>query len=170
LGEEAVEHIIKLCELNLIVTTKKQIPLILKCHKGFIKHLIVVEDQIEKDLMEKLQKEKIQLYTFDEVYQLGKENPSKHVKPDADDVATISFTSGTTGTPKGALLTHGNLTNPAVTTELPMIYGEEVHISYLPLAHVFERLVQTVFCKKTILFYKKKFITLDLLDFSEEIL
>jgi long-chain acyl-CoA synthetase len=154
LGQEAVEHIIKLCELNLIVTASNHIPLILKCHKGFIKHLIVVEDQIEKELMETLQKEKIQFYTFDDVFKMGKENPSKHVKPTSEDIATISFTSGTTGTPKGALLSHGNLTNPAVTTELPMLYGEEVHISYLPLAHVFERLVQTVFCKKPIFFDK----------------
>ena len=61
----------------------------------------------------------------------------------AKDVACIIFTSGTTGKPKGALLTHENVLFAAATIQ---VVGTE-HIpraklvSYLPLAHVFERVV-----------------------------
>jgi long-chain acyl-CoA synthetase len=61
----------------------------------------------------------------------------------AQDVACIIFTSGTTGKPKGAMLTHENVLFAAATIQ---VVGTE-HIpraklvSYLPLAHVFERVV-----------------------------
>jgi long-chain acyl-CoA synthetase len=59
-----------------------------------------------------------------------------------DDLATIIYTSGTTGTPKGAMLTHGNMaSNIASSME---VFGlgkkeEEVSISFLPLSHVTAR-------------------------------
>ncbi|MGA7139739.1 MAG: long-chain fatty acid--CoA ligase [Terriglobales bacterium] len=58
------------------------------------------------------------------------------------DLATIIYTSGTTGTPKGAMLTHGNMaSNIASSME---VFGigtkeEEVSVSFLPLSHVTAR-------------------------------
>lgn len=61
------------------------------------------------------------------------------IKP--DDMCVLIYTSGTTGPPKGAILTHGNVTwmADAIATQNPMDRQEEV-LSFLPLCHIFERL------------------------------
>jgi len=57
-----------------------------------------------------------------------------------DDLATIIYTSGTTGTPKGAMLTHGNLaSNIAHSLSGFNVRGGEISISFLPLSHVTAR-------------------------------
>jgi long-chain acyl-CoA synthetase len=57
-----------------------------------------------------------------------------------DDLATIIYTSGTTGTPKGAMLTHGNLaSNIAHSLSGFNVRGGEIIISFLPLSHVTAR-------------------------------
>ncbi|HSY98383.1 MAG TPA: long-chain fatty acid--CoA ligase [Terriglobales bacterium] len=59
---------------------------------------------------------------------------------EADDLATIIYTSGTTGTPKGAMLTHGNMaSNIAHSLSGFAIRGGEISISFLPLSHVTAR-------------------------------
>ena len=57
-----------------------------------------------------------------------------------DDLATIVYTSGTTGEPKGAMLAHRNLVDMADSSLAAIHVGEEdVILSALPYAHVFER-------------------------------
>jgi len=87
--------------------------------------------------------------TFEELLDTGKEilskNPSivedraKDITP--DDLSVLIYTSGTTGPPKGAMLTHRNVTwmAKAVTTD-NRIYDTDEVMSFLPLCHIFERL------------------------------
>jgi long-chain acyl-CoA synthetase len=57
-------------------------------------------------------------------------------------IATIVYTSGTTGVPKGALLTHFNMANNAMQTKVVMpIEQHDVALSFLPLSHVLEHQV-----------------------------
>jgi long-chain acyl-CoA synthetase len=62
---------------------------------------------------------------------------------DPDDVATIVYTSGTTGPPKGCMLTHANVLSTIGMYERPLdLSGDVVIFLFLPLAHVLARVTQ----------------------------
>jgi long-chain acyl-CoA synthetase len=79
------------------------------------------------------------------------EQRARRVQP--SDVATIIYTSGTTGEPKGAMLTHDNfVSNIRDAIQVIPITGEAVALSFLPLSHVFERMLDYAY------FYQKSSI------------
>ncbi|MBO0842982.1 MAG: long-chain fatty acid--CoA ligase, partial [Nocardioides sp.] len=63
-----------------------------------------------------------------------------------EDPATILFTSGTTGDPKGVVLTHTNVLYEVVSADRAnALEGEAITLSYLPLAHIAERVLGLYF-------------------------
>ncbi len=77
------------------------------------------------------------------------EQMAGHAAP--EDLATLIYTSGTTGDPKGVMLTHDNLVSNAVTgCEVLGLEGSFTALSFLPLSHSFERLVDYCFFYKGI--------------------
>lgn len=64
----------------------------------------------------------------------------RHARPGLDDIAALQFTSGTTGRPKAAVLTHRNLRSNAAQSEawVPGLRpGDEVFYAVLPLFHAY---------------------------------
>jgi len=90
------------------------------------------------------------ILSFEEVEQLGRELDQKdsglygrllfNLRP--EEVALMVYTSGTTGPPKGAMISHANVLNmlKAMTQVLPQ-YDTDETVSYLPLCHVAERIM-----------------------------
>ena len=66
-----------------------------------------------------------------------------------DDLATLVYTSGTTGNPKGAMLTHGNITSNVTTVRdiVPFQPGD-IALSILPLSHILERMTDYLYLYK----------------------
>lgn len=84
--------------------------------------------------------------SFDKFLELGKNLPDGELEQRAKevgpyDVAGIVYTSGTTGIPKGAMLTHDNITFTAQSARISLDVREnEETFLFLPLAHVFARI------------------------------
>ena len=85
------------------------------------------------------------LHRFESLVDAGKKKPLPPHPPKYDDLGIVCYTSGTTGNPKGVMITQGNYCGTVagllVWAKPLKLTHEEVHICYLPLAHVFEQAV-----------------------------
>ena len=116
------------------------------------------------------------LISFDALILLGKnaveqkkydfESLSKSNSP--QDLATIIYTSGSTGKPKGVELTHHNLVSQIKATALCFpLDAKDVALSFLPLAHIFERMVMMFYISQGISIYFSDDIKNVALDLKE---
>jgi long-chain acyl-CoA synthetase len=86
---------------------------------------------------------------YSELFKLGKDDSNQaevETRKEAvtpNDLATIIYTSGTTGKPKGVMLTHDNITSNVLTSipRLPLAGENPRVLSFLPICHVFERVL-----------------------------
>ncbi|KAG0347950.1 Long chain acyl-CoA synthetase 7 peroxisomal [Podila humilis] len=152
LGVAAIEFIVNQTEMETIIASpdKAQIILNLKSSLPTVKNVVVM-GEVNEHLLNEGKELKINVVSWTDVENNGKANPIEAVHPMPEDVATICYTSGTTGTPKGAILTHKNFIAPIGSLHMMARHGKffipstaDTHVSYLPLAHVFERLCQAV--------------------------
>ena len=112
----------------------------------------------------------IDIYSFDkipgckhwsELQNLGTENldnnilskRKENIKP--SDLATIIYTSGTTGVPKGVMLSHENIVSNVIssTIRLPLDIGESTALSFLPVCHIYERVILYIYLYNSIKVY-----------------
>lgn len=70
------------------------------------------------------------------------------------DCATILYTSGTTGNPKGVMLSHHNLLSNAISNTDAAPFGKDWKVlSFLPLNHVFERMLTVLYLYRGLSIY-----------------
>lgn len=81
----------------------------------------------------------------DESNQLEVENRKDNVKP--EELATIIYTSGTTGKPKGVMLSHNNIVSNVLDSSprIPFAEGSSRALSFLPICHIFERMILYIY-------------------------
>lgn len=127
-------------QLDKILTVRERTP----C----LKKIIIFDMEGLRDFADPM------VMSFDELLVLGAEHAAEH--PDLwlervncrepDDLAILVYTSGTTGPPKGAMLSHRNLVNQCAnaTRALPQSDSDE-RLSFLPMCHVAERVVGCYF-------------------------
>ncbi len=138
---DEISYIIHNSDAKIVVSIGQLLPLVEKAAAAFatVEHYVVCET--EEDTKDKVHalperlKEKVHL--FNELI-MKKDHENVPVEVETDDTAIILYTSGTTGSPKGAMLTHGNLYSNAcdVANYLGFQAGDRV-VATLPVFHVF---------------------------------
>jgi long-chain acyl-CoA synthetase len=131
---------------GVIVSNEEQLKKILEIcrHCPTLRAIIICDPPADYDRQ--------RVTTFQSVVALGAEIESKEgrgrfdellARPRPDDLATIVYTSGTTGNPKGAMLTHRNIvSNVAASMEMVPFRPNDIAISILPLSHILERMAE----------------------------
>ncbi|MFD1565541.1 AMP-dependent synthetase/ligase [Haloarchaeobius amylolyticus] len=131
-------------------------------NEALLERVLEVEDDLDLDFLVSIDEldgydDRDDILTLGEVYDRGEAAFDRDAyerrlaETDLDDLASLIYTSGTTGQPKGVQLTHGNFRanvngvrkrfgpRPDRDDDVPTLDEESVAVSYLPLAHVFER-------------------------------
>uniref|UniRef100_A0A7N0SYH7 Long-chain-fatty-acid--CoA ligase n=1 Tax=Kalanchoe fedtschenkoi TaxID=63787 RepID=A0A7N0SYH7_KALFE len=146
LGPDAVKYIVNhaavqaiFCvpqTLNLLLSFLSEIPTL---------RLIVVVGGADDQMPSLPSATGVKVVSFSKLLDQGRSNPRPFCPPEPDDIATFCYTSGTTGTPKGAVLSHGNLIASVGGMSLAIkFFPSDIFISYLPLAHIYERANQVM--------------------------
>ncbi|KAI2797681.1 hypothetical protein BLOT_015404 [Blomia tropicalis] len=145
LGPNVCTFVANQAEIELIVCdTLDRVQAILSKATSFkyLKYVVVI-DKIPYSYISKAKNFGIEVYTMEQLEQFGKDNPITERYPKPDDTAVICYTSGTTGIPKGVILTHKNIiaSSSGLVNQLGKhkLRPTDTFLSYLPLAHIMEQ-------------------------------
>lgn len=149
LGPESVEFILKQTGTKTVVCTRAELERLCKVKaSGQCPHFeyAVLVDGVVPEAAIMAKEAGLKIMSFAKVEAVGAQiiatTGHKHRPPIGKDIFTFCYTSGTTGDPKGALLTHENLISAILGPyEVCPMEINDRHLSYLPLAHIFERIV-----------------------------
>ncbi|KAK3013015.1 hypothetical protein RJ639_009964 [Escallonia herrerae] len=146
LGPDAVKFIVNHADVQAIFC----VPSTMNTLLSFLSEIpcvrvIVVVGGVDEHLPSLPSTSGVKLVSYLKLLSEGQRNLQPFCAPKPEDVATICYTSGTTGTPKGVVLSHDNLiASVAGMSRTTRFYPSDIYISYLPLAHIYERANQVM--------------------------
>ncbi|KAJ3443529.1 long-chain-fatty-acid--coa ligase [Anaeramoeba flamelloides] len=150
LGPESSVHILNHSNIKMVVCDKNKIEKIIGMKEDCpaLERIICMDSDYDRELKKTAKKKGIKIITCSQMLTVGKKNfdEDQIVVPKPDSIATIMYTSGTTGLPKGVLLTHQNILAAAAGADFGSGFiskPDDSFISFLPLAHIFERELHT---------------------------
>ncbi|CAD8062385.1 unnamed protein product [Paramecium primaurelia] len=143
LGPESIPFILDQTNIETMFISADATKSLIQCkEKHKLKNLVLLDPLSEQQISD-LKNKGYQLFKFEEVVENGKKSIVQLAQVQPSSIYTLCYTSGTTGNPKGAILSHGNFISAIASTQATDagIASTDVHLSYLPLPHVMERLI-----------------------------
>lgn len=140
LGGPAIKHAINETEVTHIITSKELLKTKLTAilpEVPKLQHIIIVD---EEPVASSGYPSNIAVHNMAAVQAMGINSEIKLHKPVPSDIAVIMYTSGSTGIPKGVMISHANLIAgvTGMSERIPDLRDKDTYIGYLPLAHVLE--------------------------------
>ncbi|GAB2234535.1 hypothetical protein Drorol1_Dr00003790 [Drosera rotundifolia] len=156
LGPGAVDYIIGHAEIDFVFAHCKKVAGLLnpECSSARRLKSIICFTSMTNEENQNAKSADIEGYSWSDFIQLGNENPHELFLPQPFNICTIMYTSGTSGDPKGVVLTHENIAMTIRGLDLFMEQFEDkmtvddVFLSFLPLAHILDRAVEEYFFHK----------------------
>uniref|UniRef100_A0A804RGP5 4-coumarate--CoA ligase n=1 Tax=Zea mays TaxID=4577 RepID=A0A804RGP5_MAIZE len=156
LGAGAVDYIIDHAEIDVVFIQDKKIKEILSPNCKSAKRLkaLVAFTSATTEQNKEADQIGIKMYAWDDFLKVGKDNPRQPCPPQASDICTVMYTSGTSGQPKGVMLTHESHAMYVKGVDLFMdqfddkMTTDDVFLSFLPLAHILDRMIEEYFFHK----------------------
>lgn len=153
LGSGAIEFIISHAEVSIAFAEEKKIPELLKTFPNATKYLktIVSFGKVTPEQKQEVEKSGLAIYSWTEFLQLGESQSFDLPIKKRSDICTIMYTSGTTGDPKGVLISNQSIitllagVKRLLETVDEKLGEKDVYLSYLPLAHIFDRVIEEAF-------------------------
>ncbi|KAJ4719470.1 Long-Chain Acyl-CoA Synthetase [Melia azedarach] len=146
LGPDAVKYVVNHADIQAIFCVAQTLNTLLSFISDIPSvRLIVVVGGLDENLPSLPSTSRVKLLSYLKLLSQGHSCLQPFCPPKPEDIATICYTSGTTGTPKGVVLTHGNLISSVAGFSIGIKFNSsDIYISYLPLAHIYERTNQIV--------------------------